>query len=294
MSKLEEKIFKKQGICSDPWKKLLKIRLTILITMVSLITGLLVVFFLAQVYQNLSIPNDILIEIRRNFILLAIKIIIVLLAFIFSSIFLIKLFVEKEFEKHKLSNKAVHDLKNQLYAIIARLDSGEIKYAFEKLNELCSDISNVIQISNTGNKALDTLINSKYQKTNEIGIDFSIKCFISTENNIDDMDLCILIGNALDNAIEACERMDGGNEKYIKLKIMQIEENLSIELINASDDQGSAEKHAFATMKKEKHLHGFGLKKMHEIVNKYGGFIDYCLKNGVFNLKILIPNPAVP
>ena len=47
-------------------------------------------------------------------------------------------------------------------------------------------------------------------------------------------------------------------------------------------------------MKEEKHLHGFGLKRMHEIVNKYEGYIEYALKNGVFHLKILLPNPATP
>ena len=285
----------KQGICADPWKRLLKLRLTVLTSMVSFIAGLLVIFFLVKVYKNLNIHADVLEEIRRNFILLAIKIVIVLTAFIFTNIFLIKLFFEKEYEMRKLSNKAVHDIKNQLYAVITRLDSGDIEYAFEKLQELCSelssDISNGKHISSTGIKALDVLINSKYAKINDIGIDFSIKSFTSAESSIDDMDLCILIGNALDNAIEACERMKDPAEKWIKLAIMQIENNLSISLVNSSGGEDTGEKHEFVTLKKEKDFHGFGLKKMHEIVNKHEGYIEYYLKNREFHLKILIPNP---
>ena len=197
---------------------------------------------------------------------------------------------QKELERHKLSNKTIHDLKNQLYAIITRLNSGEIEYAFEKLNELCSDIFNVTCVSNTGNQALDALINSKNQKINEAGIDFSLKCFTGGENKIEDMDLCILIGNALDNAIEACERMEGESLKYIKLTIMQIEDNLVIQLINSSAGEDSGENHEFVTMKKESHLHGFGLKRMREVVSKYDGHIEYYLKDGVFHLKILLPN----
>ena len=203
-------------------------------------------------------------------------------------------FRQKELEKHILSNKATHDVKNQLYAITNWINSGEIEYASEKLNEMCSDIFKVVNLSNTGNKVLDALINSKYQKINEIGIDFSTRCFISAENKIEDMDLCILIGNALDNAIEACERMEDGYLKFIKFKIMQIEDNLSIGLFNSSDGKDTGKNHKFVTKKEEKHLHGFGMKRIHEIVNKYDGYIEYSLKNMVFYLKILIPNPVAP
>jgi sensor histidine kinase regulating citrate/malate metabolism len=193
-------------------------------------------------------------------------------------------------DKQKLSNKTIHDAKNQLYAITAHLNSGEIEYVTEKMNELCSNILNTISISNTGNDALDALINSKYKKINEIGAEFTTNIFMGAESGIDDVDLCILIGNALDNAIEACERINDGDERWIKLKIAQIDDNLSMELTNTSSDNRIVKNSALPTMKKDKYFHGFGLKSMEEITKKYHGYIEYAIENKIFILKILIPN----
>jgi len=193
-------------------------------------------------------------------------------------------------EKQKLSNKAMHDAKNQLYAITANLNSDEIEYAIQKMNELCSNVFNTIFLCNTGNNALDALINSKHKKINENNIDFSSNIFMSLESKIDDVDLCILIGNALDNAIEACERISNDGARWIKLKIMQIDDNLSIELVNTCIEDNTI-KNSFNTIKKDKYLHGFGLKSMREITNKYDGDIEYTIENGVFYLKTFIPMP---
>jgi len=192
-------------------------------------------------------------------------------------------------EKQKLSNKAIHDAKSQLYAIKAHLNSDGIEYAAKKMNELCENVFNTINISNTGNDALDALINSKYKKINENNIEFSSNIFMSAESEIDDVDLCILIGNALDNAIEACERIGDDDAKWIKLKIMQIDDNLSIELINTSPDDYTVKNQALHTIKNDKYLHGFGLKSMREITNKYDGDMEYFIEDRVFHLNMFIP-----
>ena len=192
-------------------------------------------------------------------------------------------------EKQQTSNKAVHDTKNQLYAILAHLNNNETEYAAQKMTELCDNFLSTINHFNSGNIALDALINSKFKRIEENNIEFSFHVFMNSVNTIDDVDLCILVGNALDNAIEACENISDGEKKYIKLKIAQIDDNLLIELTNSCILENSNNS-VLPTTKKDKALHGFGMRSMQEITNIYDGCINHEIKNRVFCLTIFVPN----
>lgn len=203
--------------------------------------------------------------------------------------------------KHRVSNKTLHDLKNQLFAVsilLSDTDAEKIKKAKGKIDELCSNIFCGQAVSQTGNDALDALINSKYQVMTENHIGFTQNVFINSINQIDDIDLCIVIGNALDNAIEACIKIPADSPRNITLKIVQVGDYISIEMKNTMANMTAngkklpllIENGKIITSKSEKALHGFGLQSIEEISNKYGGFMNFNTNSDSFILKIYMHN----
>ncbi len=193
-------------------------------------------------------------------------------------------------DKYKLSNKTIHDTKNQLYAISAAIIESDFEIAKSKIDELCKNAAAGENAIRTGNDALDALINTKYNDNKELNIKFIHNIIFNAKTKIDNIDLCIIIGNALDNAIEACSKIDINIEKEIFLKIRQVNDNLAIEMTNPTAQNIEQVNGKLASGKKEKELHGFGMQSMEEIVNKYNGNLSYTQNHGLFTLKIYVQN----
>jgi sensor histidine kinase regulating citrate/malate metabolism len=109
-------------------------------------------------------------------------------------------------------------------------------------------------------------------------------------NQIDDTDLCIIVGNALDNAIEASAKIEKGRAREIKLKMMQVSDHLTIEMTNPTSELLKRVDGKIASRKEEPILHGFGLQAIEELVNKYNGNLDVAQDNGRFTLKVYMQN----
>ncbi len=193
-------------------------------------------------------------------------------------------------EKYKLSNKTIHDTKNQLFAISAAISGNDINAAKRKIDDLCKNAAGGESFVKTGNEALDALINTKYNDKKDLNIKFKHNIVINAKNKIDNIDLCIIIGNALDNAIEACAKIGGNDEKEISLTIKQANNYLAVEMTNPASEPVKKVNGKIASGKKEKELHGFGMQSMEEIVNKYNGNLNYSQNGGVFSLKIYVEN----
>jgi hypothetical protein len=163
-------------------------------------------------------------------------------------------------DKYKLSNKTVHDTKNQLFAISAAISGNDFEMAKSKINELCKNATGGENSFRTGNDALDALINTKYNDNKELNIRFKHNIVIHPKNKIDNIDLCIIVGNALDNAIEACSKIDRSIEKEITLKIRQVNDLLAIEMTNPTSENIEKVNGKLVSGKKEKELHGFGMQ----------------------------------
>jgi len=193
-------------------------------------------------------------------------------------------------EKYKLSNQTVHDTKNQLFAVSIAITNNEIEKAKSKIDELCKNVFGASNSIKTGNDALDALLNTKYHNIEQSNINFIHNVFINAKNQIDDIDLCIIVGNALDNAIEACSKIKTTGKKDIELKMIQVGDHLTIELTNPTSTVAEIIDGKIATGKKDTGLHGFGLQSIEELVNKYNGNLTISQKEGRFNLKIYMQN----
>lgn len=166
--------------------------------------------------------------------------------------------------------KTSHDLKNSLIAILGSIEDGNLSSAKAKIKKMINISNNSLQTVYTGQIVVDTMLNTKYKRMIKSNITFRPLCIMSDEKNFDYVNFCIFLGNALDNAIEACEKLP--NERYINLKIIEKESVLLCYIVNSFDE--NVLKVNEKTSKSNKLLHGFGLDNMKAIVNENGGSLN--------------------
>ena len=172
-------------------------------------------------------------------------------------------------ERQQISNKTMHDLKNQMFAL-----SEAMKTDSDKTREIMENISGKIFAASpmtvTGIDAVDSLIFSKKQQMELHGIRYEQSVHVAPETSFDPLDLCVLLGNLLDNAIEANEKVEP-DKRFVSLEITQRELWLSITITNAAAQAVKLDGKTIRTTKIQKELHGFGLSSVNEIAAKYQG-----------------------
>lgn len=191
-------------------------------------------------------------------------------------------------ESIELINYKYHDLKHQI-AVLRSEQDPEKRNAF--LNKMEDEIKQYELQNKTGNKVLDTVLTSKSLYCDKHGITLTSVVDGGLLDFMDIMDICSIFGNALDNAIECELKIPDKEKRLIHVTVSQQRNFLMIRLENYYEGELSAKEGIFATTKKEKQFHGYGLKSIRYTVNKYDGALDIDTKDNWFNLKILIPIP---
>lgn len=156
------------------------------------------------------------------------------------------------------------------------------------LNNLDSDLTTVDTVIKTGNVMVDVILNSKISLAKAKNINVNAKAIVPKELKILEIDLCVVIGNLLDNAIEANLKIDQENDRFIRVYVDVFKGQLYISIQNAN---GGIIKKSGKTYysTKSSTTHGFGLKRIDNIVNKYNGYINRQNEEGVFATEIMLP-----
>lgn len=204
----------------------------------------------------------------------------------------VKLQLESEYlsdiiQKQMQSSKAMHDLKNQLFAIKELVKRGDTK-GLKKIEEICDTVSAIQNIIYTNDTEVDAVINSKAHTASIDRISLSCRCYFSGFGKIDKIDLCVLIGNLLDNAIESCKKIE--TERFIEMNILQRANMVNIIVVNPYIGEINYKDGVYNTSKGDKYAHGFGLKSVKSIVNKYDGDIKITSEKNLFTVSILLPS----
>lgn len=176
-----------------------------------------------------------------------------------------------------------HDLKNQVSLLNDLIKKQDYMAAQRHMKQLYSFVESAASICYTGNSAVDSIINLKGDYAKSKNIKFMTKINVG-EIRFDTVGMCRILGNALDNAIEACERVDT-EEKCICIALNQLENKLIIEINNTSP---AVDIHNLATSKANKIIHGIGLKSIKQAVKSMNGHMSYSYENGFFTLKIML------
>lgn len=199
---------------------------------------------------------------------------------------------EKSVEETKILYQSVrsirHDLKQHFQVALTMLHSGKIDEAvdyMEKYNDTVLDgISNKVFCDND---VVNYIINSK----SKICSDRHIKIYIYIANEIpefSDLDLCVLLGNALDNAIEGVP-VDGNNEIYLELR--NVDNFFMISVKNTITNSVLEYNPNLISTKNEKEVHGLGILSMKEVVQKYNGSIEFYESDNKFCCDMLLDIP---
>lgn len=194
-------------------------------------------------------------------------------------------------EQYEQFIKIRHDIKNHNLCLAQLLEKENVKEArhyLEQWNIIIEKGETVIQ---TGSVFADALLNPKYRQAKKLGIDITIQMSVPGEERIAPVDLCCLLANALDNAIEACQRgIKAGNPAgWIRMKSQIYPNYWVFEISNSTYVSVKRHKGIFLSSKQVP-ISGVGLQNIRKVVERYEGVLD--LKNGTsFTLIAMFPLP---
>lgn len=203
--------------------------------------------------------------------------------------------MEMQYKSYQMSqdnidmvNQKYHDLKHQITLLKAET---ETKKSMEYLEQMELEIKSYEAQNKTGNKVLDAVLTVKSMACQGKGIE--LKCVVEGALLffMDDMDVSALFGNMLDNAIESVEKLPDERMRLIRLYVVREKQFLRICTENYCTEQIRFKKGMPVTTKKDKRLHGFGMKSIQSTVRKYDGSVMTALDSNWFEVKILIPIP---
>lgn len=183
--------------------------------------------------------------------------------------------------------KAVrHDIKNQLLTIMQYADEGKNNDIKEYVNVLTNNyLPNILNYINTNNAAFDAVINSKIAVCNQKNIFMEVNIKQDTNISIPPVEIAVLFGNLLDNAIDAAKDT---NEKRITLDIQKNASYLIIFVSNSIKSSVLKDNKNLETSKPDKELHGIGIKSIKNIVEKHNGMIQFYEEEDEFCCHIMI------
>lgn len=181
-----------------------------------------------------------------------------------------------------------HDYHNHIQTMKAYLELGKYEDMKEYLNDLDKDLTSIDRVLKTGNIMVDAILNTKLSLAINQGINIKAKATVPKNLKVLDIDLSVIIGNLMDNAMEAAIKITNPEDRFIRVYIREMKGQLYISITNSVGGQVKKVGLGYITTKLTKN-HGFGLKRIDSIVAKYSGFINRQNEEGVFATEIMLP-----
>ena len=183
-------------------------------------------------------------------------------------------------ENSEQIRKFHHDYKNKMLVLQGLLEQEDLEKSKEYLLEVTQKIEYVKAYSRTGNVILDSVINYKLSKAQEQGIDVTAEIKLPDKIQMEDDDMVVIMGNLLDNAIEATNKLT--QNRKIGVDLAEIKGMLCIKVQNTFDGKVKISKGKFRTRKEDSVNHGIGLDSVESIVEKYQGEMKVSYEDKIF------------
>ena len=201
--------------------------------------------------------------------------------------------MEMQYKNYQLSRESIdvvnqkyHDLKHQINLLRSQADTGKSR---EYLDQMEHEIKVYETQNKTGNQILDAVLTNKSMVCQKREIELKVIMEGQSLSFMEDMDISALFGNMLDNAIESVSRQKEKEKRLIWLYVSREKQFVRIRTENYCDEKIQFRNGMPVTTKKDKRLHGYGMKSICATVEKYDGSTVACQKDNWFELKILIP-----
>lgn len=180
-----------------------------------------------------------------------------------------------------------HDYHNHLQSLKGYLSLNKVEQMKDYLDELETDLDSIDTLYHSGNLQLDSILNAKLAIAEKGQIRIHCDASIPPQLHVSDLDLCVILGNLLDNAIESCRKIKDPDERFIRVYIGILKKQLYISITNAtSETVKQRTDHYFTTKRGD---HGHGLKRVDQVVKKYDGYLNRQNEPGVFATEIVLP-----
>ncbi|WP_160316126.1 sensor histidine kinase [Acetobacterium bakii] len=199
-------------------------------------------------------------------------------------------YYHKQFELMESSLKTTkamrHDLRNHLSAIYALVEKGEKDAALKHLTKMTDVYDDKKQYACTENIDIDSILNFKIQAAEQQNIKIALDLSIPEKMRIHSFDLAIILGNLLDNAIEAVTELE--KERQIKTKINYDKGRLIILVENPYQGERLKVGNRYPTTNTEPSQHGLGLENVQSVLQKYDGSMEINQQEKVFSVSLLL------
>lgn len=181
-----------------------------------------------------------------------------------------------------------HDYHNHMQSIKAMLEMGKKEELSEYLDNLEKDLDSIDIAIRTGNVGLDAILSSKVSIARKNNIEVNCTAKVPADLKISDVHLCAIVGNLMDNAIEACEKISAGSKpRFIRVYIGLFKSQLYISVTNSTCEKHRKRLSELVTSKLGEH--GFGLRRIDKLAEKYDGYVNRKNEPGVFATEVMLP-----
>ena len=178
-----------------------------------------------------------------------------------------------------------HDFHHHLQTLKGQLEAGETDRALAYIEQLDQQLMNMDTLLKTGNVSLDAILSAKIAQAKAENIAVTVKACVPDSLTITDVELSILVGNLLDNAIEAC--LDVADGRFIRIYMSIKGKMLYFSMVNSAGEKKEKRGSLFTSHKNG--AHGFGLRRAEAILEDHGGWCKYNSEDGAFTSEFLVP-----
>lgn len=179
-----------------------------------------------------------------------------------------------------------HDYHNHIQTLLAL--SGDEEKTREYLLKLNADLTTVDTVIKTGNVMVDAILNSKLSLIRSKKVCVNARAVVPPRLQISEIDLCVIIGNLLDNALEACLKQPEYEMRFIRVFIGILKGQLYISVFNSASGEIKKSGKTYESTKGSA-SHGFGLMRVDRIVEKNDGYINRQNEEGAFATEVMLP-----
>lgn len=184
-----------------------------------------------------------------------------------------------------------HDFHNHIGVLQRFLDTGKYEEARHYLNELQQPVRNLTEQSWTGDEAADYLIGSKKAEAEAAGIRMRVQAEYPRHANLQSADLCAVLGNLLDNALEAAEKVPEPDQRQVALTIRRIHRMLVVKVENTFAGKPVEKDGHLVSTKSGQGLHGWGIRSVQAAAEKYDGTVRTSCEGNIFRAVVTLSFP---
>lgn len=183
-----------------------------------------------------------------------------------------------------------HDYHNHIQTMKAYLAMENFSELADYLNELDTDLTTVDTVLKTGNVMIDAILNSKISLAKARNIRVEAKAIVPKElkMSVSEVELSLIIGNLMDNAMEACMEIADQKQRFIRIYIDILKGQLYLYIMNSSVGRRKRKGRGYESTKNNIY-HGFGLMRVDKVVEKYHGYLERQDEENVFATEIMLP-----